>query len=366
MTLAGLRIALVGPLPPPAGGMAGQTQQLALLLTAEGAHVELVQTNAAYRPAFVGRLRGVRALFRLLPYLGRLWAAAGRADVVHVMANSGWSWHLVAAPAVWIARARRAPAIVNYRGGEAATFLARSAALVRATVARAHALVVPSGFLDAVFARHGMRAQVIANIVDLDRFRPRSEAGAPLNVLVARNLEALYDVATALRAFARVHAVLPAATMTVAGEGPERENLLRLRDELGLADAVELCGRLDRDAIAQRYRMAGVLLNPSRVDNMPNSVLEAMAARVPIVSTNVGGVPYILRDQVTALLVAPGEPAPMAEALIAVLRDAALGQRLSAAAYADVQQYAWPRVRQRWIDAYAAARGGVTERACTA
>jgi glycosyltransferase involved in cell wall biosynthesis len=364
--LAGLRIALVGPLPPPAGGMAGQTRQLAELLAAEGARVEVVRTNADYRPRGVGRVRGLRALFRLVPYVVALWRAAGRADLVHVMANSGWSWHLVAAPAVWIAHARRVPAIVNYRGGEAADFLERSAPLVRATLARAHALVVPSGFLDGVFARHGLRAQVIGNIVDLERFRPRA-AGAAVapSVLVARNLEAIYDIATALRAFERVRAALPAATMTVAGEGPERDALVRLRDALGLADAVEFCGRLDRDAMAQRYRMAGVVLNPSRVDNMPNSILEAMAARVPVVSTDVGGVRFVLRDGVTGLMVPPGEPDLMADALLAVLRDPARGQRLAAAAYADVQQYAWPRVRQRWIDAYAAARGTNAERACT-
>ena len=100
MKFSALRVLLVGPLPPPAGGMANQTRQLAELLRAEGAQVEVVQVNAPYRPAWAERLKGVRALFRLLPYLLHLWRGCGRADVVHVMANSGWSWHLFAAPAV--------------------------------------------------------------------------------------------------------------------------------------------------------------------------------------------------------------------------------------------------------------------------
>jgi hypothetical protein len=88
MNWQGLRVGLVGPLPPPAGGMANQTRQLAELLGAEGAEVTLVQTNAPYRPSWVGRLTGIRALFRLVPYVVRLWQCAGRVQLFHVMANS--------------------------------------------------------------------------------------------------------------------------------------------------------------------------------------------------------------------------------------------------------------------------------------
>ncbi|RFC36344.1 MAG: hypothetical protein DID90_2727553940 [Candidatus Nitrotoga sp. LAW] len=106
MQIQDLKIALVGPLPPPSGGMANQTRQLATLLKQEGVNVELVPVNAPYRPRFVGHIKGLRAVFRLLPYLFHLWHAAGRVDLFHIMANSGWSWHLFAAPAVWTAKLR--------------------------------------------------------------------------------------------------------------------------------------------------------------------------------------------------------------------------------------------------------------------
>ena len=93
-----ISIGLVGPLPPPSGGMANQTRQLAGLLADTAMAVEIVQANAPYRPAWVARVRGVRALFRLVPYVFRLWRCAGRTDLFHVMANSGWAWHLCAAP----------------------------------------------------------------------------------------------------------------------------------------------------------------------------------------------------------------------------------------------------------------------------
>jgi glycosyltransferase involved in cell wall biosynthesis len=333
--------------------MANQTLQLANLLRGEGASVVVVRTNTPYRPAWIGGLRGVRALVRLLPYLVELWRAAGRVDFFHVMANSGWSWHLFAAPAIWVARLRGIPALVNYRGGEAGAFLARSARIVRPTLARTSAVVVPSDFLHELFARFDIASTVVPNVVDTARFRPATAPGRPgPHLVVARALEPVYDVATALRAFARVYAVLPEARMTIAGAGPERAPLEALARELRVDRAVRFAGWLDRDAMAELYRAASVALNPSRVDNMPNSVLEALACGVPVVSTRVGGVPFLVRDGVTALLVEPGNDEAMAAALIRVLRDGELAARLAIAGLEEAQRYSWASVRESWRDVY--------------
>lgn len=355
--LQGLRIALVGPLPPPAGGMATQTAQLARLLAEAGAAVELVQVNPPYRPAWVGRVRGLRAAARLLPYVARLWAAAGRSDVMHVMANSGWSWHLFAAPAIRIACARGCAVVVNYRGGEAEAFLASAAARVLPVLMRADACVVPSGFLGEVFARHGVATELVPNIIDLELFHPAptSLTQRPPVILIARHLEALYGIDIALHAFAQLRAARPDARLVVAGEGPQRAALVALAEQLGVTEAMEFCGPLARSAMAARLRESAVALNPSRADNMPNSVLEAMASGVPVVSTAVGGVPWLLRDGASGRLVPPDDPGAMARALIELLSDAAQGERLAATAHAEVQAYSWPCVRQRWGAVYRAA-----------
>ncbi|PWG62680.1 glycosyltransferase family 4 protein [Spiribacter halobius] len=360
MQLSRLRIGLVGPLPPPEGGMANQTRQLGELLAGEGHAVELVAVNADYRPRWVAGLRGLRALFRLIPYLVHLWRMAGRAEVVHVMANSGWSWHLFAAPAVWIARLRGVPTVVNYRGGQAPEFLARSAWLVRPTLRRAGALVVPSGFLRDVFGAHGLVAEVLPNIIDRERFcaaAGRRDGGPRL--LVARNLEPLYGVDTALRAFASLRERYPDAQLIVAGGGPSAERLLALAASLGVAQAVTFTGRVGVERMAALYRDADVLLNPSRADNMPNALLEAMASGVPIVSTNVGGVPYMVEHGRTALLVPVDDAYAMAKAAERLLEDAVLHARLRRAGLEEASRYAWPQVRERLLDVYErAAHGG--------
>ncbi len=352
-----LHIGLVGPLPPPYGGMANQTQQLAELLRSEGLTVSLVQTNSPYRPQWVSGLRLIRALFRLIPYLYALWKLARCSDVIHIMANSGWSWHLFAAPAIWIAKFHKVPVVVNYHGGEAEKFLAKSARSVRTSMRQASALIVPSGFLKAVFARFNMPASVVPNIIDLARFNNSAPRRAiRRHLLVSRNLEPIYDNETAIRAFSIVHRSFPDATLTIAGSGPLAESLAILAETLDLDGVIIFAGRLDRNAMAQAYRAADIAINPSLVDNMPVSMLEALASGVPVVSTNVGGVPFIVKDEQTALLVPPKSPDAMAKAILRLMDDAALSDKLIDNGLLEVQKFTWPQVWPLLSEVYGKAR----------
>jgi glycosyltransferase involved in cell wall biosynthesis len=94
------------------------------------------------------------------------------------------------------------------------------------------------------------------------------------------------------------------------------------------------------------------MLNPSTVDNMPNSVLEAYASGVPVVSTNVGGIPFIVRDAETALLTSPRDPQTIAEKLEAVLADKQLAQRLVRNGLQEAQRYTWAQIGEQWMRLY--------------
>lgn len=348
-------VGFVGPLPPPAGGMANQTRQLADILSAGGIDVRFARTNEPYRPAWTGRVRGLRALVRYVPFLGALRALAANVKIVHVMANSGWTWFLCAAPAVDAATRRGVPVIVHYHGGLAREFLLRSAARVIPTLRRASAIVVPSRFLQDVFASYGVESIVIPNGVSLDVFRPRPErepSPQRLHVVITRNLEEVYGIDTAIRAAALMRAEFPGLVLSVAGAGAQHGALAKLAHDLGVADAVRFTGRLEVPQVAALYEQADILLNPSRADNTPGSLLEAAACGVPIVSTNVGGVPYLVEHQRNAWLVPPDAPELMADGIRAVVRDVALRRKLRANGIELAQICGWPTVRQQWLQLY--------------
>jgi glycosyltransferase involved in cell wall biosynthesis len=210
---------------------------------------------------------------------------------------------------------------------------------------------VPSGFLADVYKRRGVATRIVPNIVDVQRFtasgrHPHSREETSPQLLVTRNLEPIYDIDTALRVLQQVRKTFPGTSMTICGSGPERDRLMALAQALGIGSAVVFTGRVENEQMADLYRSADIMLNPSLADNMPISVLEALASGVPVVSTRVGGVPYLVQHGKTALLVPPGDVDAMTKAVIRVLEDPDLADCLVAAGLGEIQQYTWPSVRE--------------------
>jgi glycosyltransferase involved in cell wall biosynthesis len=351
-----LKIGIVGPLPPPAGGMATQTQQLYELLTTEGLDVRVVQTNSPYSPRWVTEIKGIRAIFRLLPFFLKIWKLAGQADVIHLMANSGWSWQLFSAPVVWIGWLRKTAVIVNYRGGEAEQYFQKSIHWVTPTMNRAAKIVVPSDYLKTIFSKYGFEATAIPNIVNLERFKPREKsletAKNEFRLIVTRNLESIYGLPTAIKAVAVAKKEIPNLKLLIAGSGPQKEVLLVLIEEFGLQENISFVGRLGPGEIEHFYSEADIMLNPTTVDNMPNSVLEALASGLPVITTDVGGIPYIVEHEETALMVPVGDDQEMARQIVRLYKDKAIRQRLVKNGLEEAAQYGWPEVKQSWIDTY--------------
>ncbi|MFT5721847.1 MAG: glycosyltransferase involved in cell wall biosynthesis, partial [Motiliproteus sp.] len=315
-TIEHLRICVVGPVAPPAGGMANLTAEIVERLQAEGAQVERVAVNPAYRPQWARHLKGIRALFRLLPYLWQLGRAIRNADVVHLMANSGWSWHLHATPAIWLAYLLRTPLILNYHGGQADIFFKQSWRWIQPSMRRVSAIIVPSAFLERVFSRYGIATTVIPNCIDTELFSPNASAGdfgAAPRLLITRNLEKIYGIDLAIAALPQILSTFANARLYIAGSGPEYPYLQQQVKQLGLESQVTFTGRLNRVEMAALYRSSNLLLNPSRVDNAPLSIIEALACGLPVVSSRAGGIPLLVKDTEQAVLVDVGSSQALAE-----------------------------------------------------
>ena len=303
------------------------------------------------RLARAAEIRYVRTLVTQLTYWPLLWRELRRADVVHVFSASYTSFLLAPLPAWLVARLLGKPVLLNYHSGEAADHLRRSR-VARAVLRRVQATVVPSRFLVEVFAEAGLPAEAIANVIDRDRFRFRSRAALRPRLLSTRNLEPNYNVACTIRAFARVQARYPDATLTVVGSGGHEPALRALTESLGLY-GVTFAGRVPPAEMARYYDEHDIYLQTPAVDNMPLSVLEAFASGLPVVSTAAGGVRTMVTDGVQGLLAPLDDDAAVAAQVCRLIDEPGLGQRLAAAACRETDACVWDAVRDRWAAAYA-------------
>ena len=176
---------------------------------------------------------------------------------------------------------------------------------------------------------------MVRNGLDLGRFDDRAaqplqgplRLGKPLVAVVA-NLWPVKGHRTLVEAIARVHARMPQARFVLVGDGPERPDLERRISGLGIGDAVDLLGtRYDVPALLSR---ADAFCLPSLAEGLPNAIMEAMAARLPVVATAVGGTPELVLEGETGMLVPPANADALASALLGVLADPECGRRMGA------------------------------------
>jgi len=311
--------------------------------------------------AALTRIKYARTVVTQLCYWPLLVRELRRADLVHVFSASYFSFLISPLPAVLVARLLGKPVVMNYRSGEAPDHLRRSA-IARATLRRVERNVVPSRFLNDVFASFGIRSHVIPNIVDVERFRFRRRERLRPRVLSTRNFETLYNVPCTLRAFRLLQDRYPDAQLTLVGGGSQDAAIRRLASELNLAN-VTFIGRVKPDEIWRYYAEADIYLQTPDIDNMPTSVLEAYASGCPVISSNAGGVPAILTDGLNGLLVPCGDHQAAADAMLRLLDDQALARRIAETAFRGCTRYQWSSVRQQWIELY---RGVVHARLATA
>ena len=316
---------------------------------------------AAINPRLPGPLRWlqrvkfVRTMATQIAFAIALVRRVPSVDVVHVFSASYFSFLIGPLPALLVARIMGRPTILNYHSGEAADHLEHWP-LSRWLISRLSTLiVVPSAYLVSVFSIFRLNTIAIANFVPIEHLPFRERTFKEARLLSNRNLERLYNVACTLRAFKIVQTALPRATLVVAGDGSQRAELERLSKELGLRN-VTFCGRVESEKMPAQYALADIFVNGSDIDNMPMSIIEAFASGLAVVSTRAGGIPFIVEDGVTGLLVNRGDSGALAQSVLRLLAEPALATRLTRAARLKCEEsYTWEQVRAEWEQAYVLA-----------
>jgi len=237
-------------------------------------------------------------------------------------------------------------------GGGFPAFAERHPGWVRRVLARFGALVAPSPYLARWAASVTTTpVTVIPNPLDLGPYDFRRRGPAAPSLLWLRAFHEIYAPEVAVAAAADLAADRPDARLTMVGADKGRRDEIRAEvARRGLEEVVTVGGFADAVEKRRLFAAHDVFLNTSRVDNRPVSVVEAGASGLCIVSTNVGGVPDLVEDEVSALLVPPDDPEAVAAAVRRLVDDTGLAERLSAGGRAVAEAGRPETVVARWHD----------------
>ena len=184
------------------------------------------------------------------------------------------------------------------------------------------------------------KVRVVRCGVDIETFpAPEPAAGdGDLRILYVGTLIERKGQPVLLEAFSRLVEGGVGAHLTLVGQGPQREELERMAEELGVADRVTFAGGLDHDRVRGELGRADVFCLPSFAEGLPVVLVEAMASGLPVVSTRIAGIPELVEDGEHGFVVRPGRADEMADALARLAADPELRRRMGESGRAKVER----------------------------
>jgi glycosyltransferase involved in cell wall biosynthesis len=351
MMAEGIKILIVSPSFEQIGGQSVQAEKLfSELARVEGITVGHQPIDPKFLSA-LQKIKYVRTVVTSLKYLYDLLRRVPAYDIVHVFSASYYSFILATIPAIYIGKFYGKKVLLNYHSGEAEDHLENWKGSALPAIKKADAITVPSGYLVDVFEKFGFMARSIFNFVDVEKLRFRQRSPVRPIFLSNRNFEELYNVGCTLRAFQLIQKEYPDSQLVVAGGGSRETELKDLAKALDLKNT-EFVGQVSRERMAELYDQAEIYLNSSNIDNMPVSIIEAFASGLPVVSTNAGGIPYVVEDGVNGLLAGLNDHTALADAALKLLRDNELAQKIITNARRDCVKYSWDNVKAEWLQTY--------------
>ena len=320
-----------------ARGTRGVCEELATRLSAAGWRVVTTSSRS-------GRVA------RLVDMLGTVFRRRRDYRIAQVDVYSGAAF-LWAELTCAVLRRLGKPYVLTLHGGNLPTFARHRPRRVRRLLIGAHAVTSPSGYLSEQLQWLRPDVRLLSNALDIAQypFRPRSALRPHLVWL--RAFHALYRPAAAPEVLGLVLKRFPDARLTMIGPDKGDGSLEATREAaraLGVLDRIRFPGSVPKTDVARWLAEEDIFLNTTSVDNTPVSVLEAMACGLCVVSTDVGGLPYVVSHESDGLLVPAGDVQAMADAVQRLLSDPLLAERLSRNARVRAEAQDWSVVLPRW------------------
>ena len=252
---------------------------------------------------------------------------------------------------VFLAKVLRYKVILDLHGGSIPKRFGQSPILSRYCFKKADLIKVPSGYLQKFVEGKGFECLLIENIIDLSKYPSSEKHQLRPRLLWMRAFQDAYDPATALKAFRLFLDEVPDAHLTMAGgDLGQFEATRRLSVELGLEEHVSFPGYVGHKQKITLAEECDIFLCTNKIDNTPVSMIEMMALGLIVVSTNPGGIPYLVEHKKTALLSEVGDAHALCGNLKFAMNNQSLVSKMTKRAKEESQRFDASQVARKWCE----------------
>lgn len=251
----------------------------------------------------------------------------------------------------WVLRQASKPYILRLSGGDLPKFARHYPRRVRRLLNSATAVTAPSEYLLQQMRAYRSDIRLLPNAIGLSCYSFHLREHPQPRLIWLRAFHSIYNPTLAPRMLTRLISQFPNVHLIMVGPDKGDGSLQvtqKIAAKLCLKDHITFVGRVPKIAVPEWLNKGDIFINTTDVDNMPVSVLEAMACGLCVVSTDVGGIPYLLEHEKDALLVPPNNPGDMAEAVRRILTELGLAACLSAGGRYKAERFDWSIILPQW------------------
>lgn len=300
-------------------------------------------------------------LVRSLDMIRTAWCLRHRYQVAQVDVFSGRAFLWAEAVCAVLRKAGK-PYVLTLHSGNLPAFAHMRNRRVRRLLRSAVVVTTPSSYLQDQMKPYREDLCLLPNALEVKNyaFRLRTKPRARFVWVRQFSYQDVYNPFLAVKAIQILASEFLEIKLIMVGTDNGEGNFLRFRqwvDKLRLTSRVILPGGVPKPEVPYWMSQGDIYLNTTNVDNTPVTVLEAMTSGLCIISTNVGGIPYLLEHEHDALLVPPDDPTAMAQAIRRVLKEDGMAERLSTNARRKAEQFDWSVILPKWETLLASVSG---------
>lgn len=252
--------------------------------------------------------------------------------------------------AAYLCQLFRLPYVPILHGGGLPDRLKRSPGLSELVFKNAKANISPSHYLMEAFRNEGYQVEYIPNYIETDKYPSSLRSRLRPYLLYVRSFHKIYNPEMAVKVLKELSKDYPEIELCMVGPNKDgsKEKVEQLAETLGIGDKLTITGKLSKEEWIKLSSKYDIFINTTNFDNLPVSIIEAMCLGFPIVSTNAGGLPYLIEDDIDGMLVEVNDDKAMANCIKKLLEDVGFAENMSKMAIKKGKSFDWEHICGQW------------------